>query len=217
MLEKTPRRLRGRYKESVPTTWKLSFHSVSRLSPIAANLLLFLAFIGLTDVPLPMFRMFLESMDHRVGDVKSEVSVVIARDFRYWRDTICPEQPVTEGELEDAFITLESFSSIRKLPTPDNYSMHSLVHAWGFDRLGPGKKLDLSRAVVPFMRGQVVLSKIALPVLKLRLVTHVTTHFNVRSSLGPRRDLTENGNDTCKKPHTPIVRSLEDWSIYYKI
>ena len=209
LLENTPG-LADQYTTSVLSSWEVSFESLSRVSIIAANLLSFLSFFESANIselwfePFSMFMCMHESGD---GTVNKEV--------RYCRSVISPKHPFTYYDLEQGFKTLTAFSFIRRMPTEPGYSIHKLVHAWGYDRLGHHKKLDLVRVIMLFFICKISICP-ALHVEQQRVAKHAMAAFNVISGI----ELQTFRDDVCKHlrvSFVPFFDRIEDWSNKYKI
>ena len=142
LLDNTPS-LADQYTMSVISSWEVLFESLSRVSIIAANLLSFLSFIDSTDISESWFENFWEFMQTNGNDIVEEV--------RHCQSVISPEGPFTYYDLEQGFKILRAFSFIRRMPAVPRYSIHRLVHAWGYDRPGHQKKLDWIRVTMVFI------------------------------------------------------------------
>ena len=206
LLENAPG-LAEQYTMSVISSWEVSFESLSRVSIIAANLLSFLSFIDSTDISESWFETFWKFMHHNGNDIVHEV--------RHCQSVISPQGPFTYYDLEQGFKTLRAFSFIRRMPTVSRYSIHKLVHAWGYDRLGHPKKLDWIRVTMVFIFCQIDAGP-AVYVEQRRVAKHAMATFNIISSI----DLQTDRNYVCsrlRKLFVPFFDRLEDWSNKYKI
>ena len=151
LLNQTPS-LADQYTMSVLSSWEVSFESLSRVSILAANLLSFLSFIDSTKIFELWFEQFFEYLYHDWGELIDVQNKVL----RLCQSVISSERPFTYHDLEQGFKTLAAFSFIRRMPTSSGYSDHKLVHAWGYDRLGHQKKLDMIRVTMMFIFCQIV-------------------------------------------------------------
>ena len=206
LLDNTPG-LADQYTMSVISSWEVSFESLSRVSIIAANLLSLLSFIDSTDISESWFEILCRFMHYNGNDIVHEV--------RHCRNVISPEGPFTYYDLEQGFKTLRAFSFIRRMPTVARYSIHKIVHAWGYDRLGHPKKLDWIRVTMVFMFCQMNAGPVVY-VEQRRVAKHAMATFSIISSI----DLQTDRKYMCsrlRKLFVPFFDRLEDWSNKYKI
>ncbi|KAM0702907.1 hypothetical protein Q7P35_010339 [Cladosporium inversicolor] len=117
LLDQMPKPHVDQYSESVLTTWETSHAAIAKKCPEAVNLLTFLAFLSPNDIFLELFD------DSDVRDEDAEIFSVIS-----------PDRPI-EGVLDAAFEELVSFSFLVWRDDQVGYSMHKLVHEWGYERL----------------------------------------------------------------------------------
>ena len=207
LLDNTPG-LADQYTMSVISSWEVSFESLSRLSIIAANLLSFLAFIDSTDIFESWFEPFFNLMH-------CDLNHNVYEEGRRCQSVLSPAGPFTYYDLEQGFKTLRAFSFIRRMTTGPGYSIHKLVHAWGFDRLGHQKKLDLIRVTMMFFSCHLSVFR-PLYVERRQVAKHAMVTFNVISSI----DLRTDRNYVCsrlRKVFVPFFHELEDWSSKHKL
>jgi len=117
LLDRMPKPYVDQYGQSVLTTWETSHAAIARRCPEAVNLLTFLAFLSPNDLFLELFD------DSDVGNGDAEIFSVIS-----------PGGP-REDVLDAAFEELVSFSFLVWRDDQMGYSMHKLVHEWGYERL----------------------------------------------------------------------------------
>jgi tetratricopeptide (TPR) repeat protein len=115
-------------KETVFTTWELSFESLERHDACAAELMLLLAFLHHESPWEGLFR--LGSSTNSTKTSRSD-----ADDFR-WLAKLCTD----EFQFKNAFGKIVSVSLAKRGPLPGSLYLHPLVHAWGRDRLTPQKR-----------------------------------------------------------------------------
>jgi hypothetical protein len=114
LLAKKPSKLVHQYGESIFTTGETSFDAMNLQSSLTCKLLSLLAFLDPEDIV----------------EGREEAAIVDK-----WASMISPDMPLNSYDIEAAFAILESFSLIRQRQGQCSYSMHKLVHAWGYDRL----------------------------------------------------------------------------------
>ncbi|CAF9915151.1 MAG: Kinesin light chain 3 [Alectoria fallacina] len=184
LLEITPR-LADQYPMSVLISWEVTYEAVSRTSTIAANLLSFLAFLDFTKIQTSLFEEYMillspESGNKLMRPLSGDKSIidVAVEELLHFNRVISPEGSFTYDDLEQAFGTLMSFSLIKRLPSQAGFSMHRLIHAWGHERLGARKKLDMIRAAVWFISCQIELDEFH-PTGRRRLVPYAMAFFTI--------------------------------------
>ena len=96
--------LRDKYAESVLSTWEVSFAAMSRKSAMAANLLVFLAFLDATDI----FPELFDALAEDAANTRHEKTIADS-----WQDAITHQKPLKRHDVEEAFSTLRSFSFVR--------------------------------------------------------------------------------------------------------
>jgi len=111
------------YGESVLSTWETSYATIAKQCPVAVRLLSFFAFLDPEDIFLELFR--------HEADPSTAKS---ARAEEDWGRFVSPEGPL-EDVLDEALEALSTYSLIQWKEEQGAFSMHKLVHAWGFDRL----------------------------------------------------------------------------------
>ena len=201
--------LRDEYAESVLSTWEVSFAAMSRKSPTAANLLVFLAFLDATDI-------FPELFDTLAEDAANTGHEKTMADS--WQDAITHQKPLKRHDVEEAFSTLRSFSFVRWMPDRATYSMHKLVHAWGGDRLDLAERIATIRATALFLQERTLCDPEARE-QKLRLVPHLMASFNAISQLSNRTRYTELSNISPRAlpSYSDFFDELGHWSHEAKI
>ncbi|GAB7333955.1 hypothetical protein MBLNU13_g06063t1 [Cladosporium sp. NU13] len=117
LLDRMPKPHVDQYGESVLTTWETSYAAIAKRCPEAVNLLTFLAFLSPNDLFLELFD------DSDIRDEDADIFSVIS-----------PHRPIGDV-LDSAFEELVSFSFLVWREDQMGYSMHKLVHEWGFERL----------------------------------------------------------------------------------
>ncbi|KAF9769208.1 hypothetical protein IL306_013390 [Fusarium sp. DS 682] len=120
LLSETPDELAARYHHSVMTVWETSYSAVFEHLPEACRLLTLLCFIHYDDIYLELF-----GLDNDSG------STAVAP----WTSVLGCQIRVDLHQLEKCFRVLENYSLCQRKMMQTSYSIHRLVHAWGYDRL----------------------------------------------------------------------------------
>lgn len=175
LLSQKPKRLIHQYGESVLGTWEISFSAIERQSQEASRLLTLLAFLHFDDILQDLFSRAMDSQERARGKDKAETELV-------WRSLISPKNRLDIHAIEAAFRCLQSFSLIRWKPDQSSYTMHKLVHAWGYDRLNQDQQITFGFAALQLLR-QVVSNPRLDPAYKIRLVPHMMANFTILSSI----------------------------------
>jgi tetratricopeptide (TPR) repeat protein len=191
-----------RYGESVLSTWETSFRAVANQSPVASRLLSLLAFLNFADIFLDLF----------FPDTSNDSSV----SGQQWRSFVSPDAPLDRYAVESAFSALQTYSLIQWRQDQGGYTMHKLVHAWGYERLEVEQQRDLSFAALELLV-EVISASPQDPIYKTRLVPHLMANFAIFSkvykSLGP--------NDSAGLSYTAEVDDFLHragrWSDLYEI
>lgn len=79
-------------------------------------------------------------------------------------------------KVEECFGVLQNYSFVQWQKDPQSYSMHKLVHAWGFERLGESEQRKFSVAVLELV-AKAVTKCSNLPKDRVRLMPHVMANF----------------------------------------
>jgi tetratricopeptide (TPR) repeat protein len=163
LLERKPERLIHQYSESVLTTWETSYQAIHEQSPDASTLMTMLSFFGFDDIFLQLFGTSRRLKNIVSNDSGVEVSSTVTEDTY---------------KLEKCFETLQRYSLVQWKEDQRSYTMHKLVHAWGYDRLREAEQHKFS--VTTF---KLVMEAINCcgntPEEKLRLVPHVMANFGM--------------------------------------
>ena len=179
LLNIKPSRLLHQYDQSVLSILEVSFEAVTCQSSIAANLLIFLAFLDGADIFPELFDV--------IGE-KSAIRENGEERAGRWEDAICRERVLTSYDIEGAFSILRSFSMIRWIPDQAAFSMHKLVHAWGHDRLGNNEQIAMTRATAQFLEKRLLCD---LGSKKDRCSAHLVANFNILSHVASRSNFAE--------------------------
>ncbi|KAH7122357.1 hypothetical protein B0J11DRAFT_581064 [Dendryphion nanum] len=163
LLSQKPKRLVHQYGESVLTTWEASFKAVQRQCAEACQLMTLLAFLGFDDIFLELF--------HPGPFGEDGYS-------RSWTLVISPDASLDKYKIEECFRTLQTYSLVQWKEDQASYSMHKLVHAWGYERLEADQQRDFSAAGLQVVR-EAMSSCREEPQAKLRLVPHAMANFSM--------------------------------------
>jgi tetratricopeptide (TPR) repeat protein len=168
LLSETPDRLIARYHHSVMTVWETSYSAVSEQLPEAGRLLTLLCFIHYDDIFLELFGLDIDSGSTAVAP---------------WTSVLGCQTRVDLHQLEKCFRVLESYSLCQRKMMQTSYSIHRLVHAWGYDRLqDDGDAVNgFWHAASQLLDGylKTISDRQDGPLSKLRVVPHLTD--NIRS------------------------------------
>ena len=175
LLGQKPKRLIHQYGESVLGTWEISFSAIERQSQEASRLLTLLAFLHFDDILQDLFSRAMVSQERTREKDKVETELV-------WHSLISPENQLDIYTIEAAFRCLQSFSLIRWRPDQSSYTIHKLVHAWGYDRLNQDQQITFGFAALQLLR-QVVSNPRLDPAYKIRLVPHMMANFTILSGI----------------------------------
>ncbi|RYP57926.1 hypothetical protein DL769_009196 [Monosporascus sp. CRB-8-3] len=127
LLSWRPKKLIHQYSESILTTWETSFWAVERQCFEACRLLTLLAFLNYDDISLGLFM-----PDTEAGERESPDQ---AQYSGSWRSVISPSEMLDMYGIEECFRVLQTYSFVQWKEDQASYSMHKLVHAWGYERL----------------------------------------------------------------------------------
>ncbi|KAI6747682.1 hypothetical protein HG531_008224 [Fusarium graminearum] len=157
----------GRYHHSVMTVWETSYDAVSKQLPEAGRLMTLLCFIHYDDIFLELF-----GLDRDPG------STAVAP----WMSALGCQTRVDVHQLEKCFWVLEKYSLCQRKKMKTSYSIHRLVHAWGYDRLKSDKD-EVERlwyAASQLLDDYIKTSSDRQdgPVTKLRVVPHLTDNIH---------------------------------------
>ena len=150
------------YGESVLSTWETSCATIAKQCPVAVRLLSFFAFLDPADIFLELFR-------HET-DPSTAGSTCAEED---WERFLSPEGPL-EDVLDEALEALSTYSLIEWKEEQAGYSMHKLVHAWGFDRLEAEEQGRYGRGSLAFLESVTQVGQLD-PVRKSRVTPHISS------------------------------------------
>ncbi|OQN95386.1 hypothetical protein B0A48_18634 [Cryoendolithus antarcticus] len=167
------------YGESVLSTWETSCATIAKQCPVAVRLLSFFAFLDPADIFLEMFR--------HMADPSTVGSAYAEED---WERFLSPEGPLEEV-FDEALKAFSTYSLIQWKEEQAGYSMHKLVHAWGFDRLEVEEQARYSRGNLAFLKSITQVGQLD-PVKKSWITPHISSsvarlrewHWGSRSRSG---------------------------------
>ena len=150
------------YGESVLSMWETSYAAIAKQCPTAVRLLSFFAFLEPEDIFLELFcpKADLLAM-HSGGGGHS------------WGDILSADVPLEEV-LDEALEALSTYSLIEWKEEQGGYSMHKLVHAWGFGRLEDKEQGEYSQSSLAFLEWVVQERQLG-PVAKSRITPHISS------------------------------------------
>ncbi|KAF5696666.1 kinesin light chain [Fusarium mundagurra] len=167
LLSKTPDMLVARYPHSVMTVWEASFSAVCKDLPEAGRLLTLLCFIHYNDIFLELF-----GLDIDLG------STAVAP----WMSVLGYQTGADLHQLEKCFRVLENYSLCQRKDMQTPYSIHRLVHAWGYDQLqGDGDEAERFWYAASQLLGDYIKNisnRQDGPGPKLRVVPHLTDNIH---------------------------------------
>ncbi|KAK2605986.1 hypothetical protein QQS21_003612 [Conoideocrella luteorostrata] len=171
LLSKMPDENEMNYSHSVMAVWETSYDAVSERSPDACRLLTLLSFIHYEDVFPELFG-FNNDLD--ATEVPSWTSLL---GFQNRMDNI--------SYLEDCFQILQKYSLCHYEMGRVSYSVHRLVHAWGYDRLQGQKAYQFWLAASQLLRNNIEAMSYSStePTLKLRIASHVAENLKIFTKL----------------------------------
>ncbi|KAF5132958.1 hypothetical protein E5D57_003580 [Metarhizium anisopliae] len=161
------------------TVWETSYLAVSEQLPEASQLLTLLSFIQYEDIFLDLFDLSIDSCLTAVPPWTSILGCQVQVDLPY---------------LEKCFRILEKYSLCQHQTIQCSYSIHRLVHAWGFDRLQGGQqayRFWLAASQLLDDNVQAMKSPSTEPTLKLRVASHVTENLKAFMELSSVSDETQ--------------------------
>ncbi|KAH7459835.1 hypothetical protein FOMA001_g19874 [Fusarium oxysporum f. sp. matthiolae] len=167
LLSEIPDGLVARYQHSVMTVWETSYSAVSEQLPEAGRLMTLLSFIHYDDIFLELF-----GLDTGSG------STAVAP----WMSVLGYQMRVDLHQLERCFRVLESYSLCQCKTMQTSYSIHRLVHAWGYNRLQrDGDDVErfwyaASQLLDDYIK--TISDRQYGPVKKLRVVPHLTDNIH---------------------------------------
>jgi tetratricopeptide (TPR) repeat protein len=168
LLSQKPKRLVHQYGESVLTTWEASFKAVQRQCEEACKLLTLLAFLGFDDI-------FLELFDPKLLHQGSSGDL--------WKSLISSDVSLDKYDIEKCFRVLQTYSLVQRKENQTSYSMHKLVHAWGYERLQTDQQREYSIAGLQLVQEAMTGCRKG-PEAKLRLVSHTMANFSIIAKQG---------------------------------
>jgi tetratricopeptide (TPR) repeat protein len=172
LLERKPEMLVHQYNESVLTTWETSYQAVAGQCPEASVLMTMLSCLSFDDIFLGLF-----GIDDQVKDSRRAEDEVDG-DGASWRRLLSPGPRLDRYRIEEGFRVLQKYSLVQWKADQQSYTMHKLVHAWGFDRLTGEEQRKISRAAFGLIVEVVdAINASAAPEDKLRVVPHVVASF----------------------------------------
>ena len=118
-------------RETVMTTWEISFKHVEQVNIPASNLLLMMAIFSPDDIPIDM----LELTDDRLRHWASNGEFEPLPENQEWVSTTMKQTLQSRLRLREALLALKNFSFLRYKPGGKSFWLHPLVHYWASQRL----------------------------------------------------------------------------------
>ncbi|KAH6971486.1 P-loop containing nucleoside triphosphate hydrolase protein [Ilyonectria sp. MPI-CAGE-AT-0026] len=192
LLSEKPEELIERYNHSVMTVWETSYSAVYEQLPEACRLLTLLSFIHNEDIFLEMFGLDSESNSISGPDSAASTDAIAVLDSISDSDAISDLRSISVipwtsifksqidmdfHRLEECFSLLEKYSLCQSQATRNSYSIHRLIHCWGYDRKqGDGDEIKkFWHAASQFLKEylEAIGDSSSTPASKLRLVPHL--------------------------------------------
>ncbi|KAH6997437.1 hypothetical protein EDB80DRAFT_727839 [Ilyonectria destructans] len=198
LLSEKPDELIARYDHSVMTVWETSYSAVYKQLPEACRLLTLLSFIHYEDIFLELFGRSTESSSISSSDSIATSDVIASSDLVSCSDSVSRSNSMCSSSsipavswtsifesqvnmdfhrLEECFTLLEKYSLCQRQAIQNSYSIHRLVHCWGYDRLqGDGHEMkQFWHAALQFLTEylEAIGNSSSTPASKLRLVPHL--------------------------------------------
>lgn len=196
LLSEKPEELIERYNHSVMTVWETSYSAVNEQLPEACRLLTLLSFIHYEDIFVELFGLDSDSnsisgsasiastdaiaVSDSVPDSDSNsdsISGLSSIPVIPWTSIFNSHINMDLHRLEGCFMLLEKYSLCQRQETQNSYSIHRLIHCWGYDRLqGDGDEIKkFWHAASQFLQEYVeaIGDSSSTPASKLRLVPHL--------------------------------------------
>ena len=118
-------------RETVMTTWEISFKRVEHVNMPASELLLMMAIFSHDDIPIGMLELNDDSLRHWASNGKFEP----LPENQEWVSTTMKETLQSRLRLREALLALKNFSFIRYKLSGKSFWLHPLVHYWASQRL----------------------------------------------------------------------------------
>lgn len=119
LLSRKPNQLNHHYDKSVMTTWEMTYLAIQNELPAACRILLLLSFLHHEDIFLGLF----------VPD--TSVSLECSSSWSF----VIKDCIVDLSLVEDYLAILERYSLVQRQANGCDYSLHRLVHQWGYLRI----------------------------------------------------------------------------------
>ncbi|KAI9857163.1 MAG: Kinesin light chain 3 [Vezdaea acicularis] len=161
LLSQKPRKVIHQYGESVLTTWETSYRAIERRCRPAAQFLALLSCLNSDDIFMGL-----------ICNVGYDVAHTLSCPFM-----VAPEEMTTTYNVEDYLRILQEYSLLQWRQDQNSYSMHKLVHAWGYDRLALDEQGRYSYTALQLIV-QVIPDEQADLAPKLRIIPHVIANFS---------------------------------------
>ena len=118
-------------RETVMTTWEISFKRVEQENVPASELLLMMAIFIHDDIPIDMLELNDDSLRHWASNGEFEP----LPENQEWVSPTMRETLKSRLRLREALLALKRFSFIRYKPSGKSFWLHPLVHYWASQRL----------------------------------------------------------------------------------
>lgn len=188
----------------------MSFAAIEWRDPIAARLLTLLAFLNFDDIFIHLFQVngLLESPCRLDGEE--------SRSGRWQELLTFDATKVYKYMIEAGFAVLQAYSLVSWQVDQEAYSMHKLVHAWSYDRLGDELRREWSLALLELLSVAVHDYDSDLNT-GTRLVPHVMVNFtSVSLTCGTGYCMSDSDRE-CVERIGRLLRKLGRWEDEYRV
>lgn len=118
-------------RQTVMTTWEISFQRVEQSNLAASQLLLMMSIFSHDDIPITMLQLKYDSLRYWASNGEWEA---LPEDQEWVQSRL--KSTLYDGlRLRDAIRSLRKFSFIRYKPGGDSFWLHPLVHYWASHKM----------------------------------------------------------------------------------
>lgn len=118
-------------RETVMTTWEISFKHIERVNMPASQLLLMIAVFSPDDISIDMLELTNDKLHHWAPNGEFEP----LPEDQEWVSTTMKQTLQSPLRLREALLALKNVSFLRYKPGGKSFQVHPLVHYWASQRL----------------------------------------------------------------------------------
>lgn len=118
-------------RETVMTTWEISFKHIERVNMPASQLLLMIPVFSPDDIPIDMLELTNDKLHHWASNGEFEP----LPEDQEWVSTTMKQILQSPLRLREALLALKNFSFLRYKSGGKSFQVHPLVHYWASQRL----------------------------------------------------------------------------------